>query len=265
MSLQLTWIYENTVTSELIVPASTKIIKDLVDLVDAGYKVEYTANKGVDVDTYFQEVFASTFIHRNVPHKFRKNDFISINANKSDLSRYGNSDNKLAFFFIATPDVVAYWLVNIKIATQNQKCYNIKTPISATFDLAYFETADREELVKMVGRFREVGLIQFWSDLAKYLDKLVTERGYYGKLPVEQLEILTLINLASLFIFCSFMLGFALLFFGFEIRSRIILFVQVGWRSLLRKIRGPWCRKSRRVGRNQVFTKSIKFINVKNK
>jgi hypothetical protein len=102
--------------------------------------------------------------------------------------------------------------------------------LSTGFAVLAFQTADRENFVKMIGSFREAGLLQFWTDLEKYLYRLVLEAGYFGKLSDKPLELIVLTNLSSLFIFWISLLGFALVvFLGVEIPDKVIAFVKCSY------------------------------------
>jgi hypothetical protein len=210
VGLHLSWIYENSVTSSLIVPPAPKIIDDLVDLIQAGYKVEYIIDKNSNFD--YEKFFSFPFILRNMSAKFKLADFEPL-YNSVHFQRYANSSQKLAMYRFGTNSQNAVDLAKLKIGTQQHGCYSLKQPILKSFDMALFDTADREDLIGMVGLFREAGLIQWWTELDSYLNRLVLETGYFVKIPDKQYDYIILMNLSSLFIFWGVMMGFSVVMF----------------------------------------------------
>jgi hypothetical protein len=203
--LLLTWIYENIVIAELIVPPKIKVINDLVDLIDAGYKVEYIAQRGNDAA---EMVFSLPFSLRNVAHKFKfSQDFVPLYDTNFKFDRFGHAENKTGFFISGMSYFIQNALKKMKIETGNQNCYSLKTPVYNAFSMAHVFVAQQEQLIKMVGRFREVGLLRFWYDLADHLMTLVIETSQF-KRKEENLDLIMASNLASLFIFWGAVLGF---------------------------------------------------------
>jgi hypothetical protein len=237
MGLVFTCIYENTVTSKLIVPSHIKIIEDLVDQVDAGYKVEYRSYLNATFD--FKSYFSQPFIRRNMSHKFRfEDDFIPIHQSLL-FKRYGNSDfgQKLALETRGIPIHITETLLTLKTFTQIKNCFSIKSPVNVGFQFGNFRISEQEEFVKMIGRFWQSGLIQFWSDLTVHLNDLVLKTGHYLEKPndVEESNLITLSALASLFLFWAVMVfgvSFLIIFIGIEMRREIIKGLKEQYREI---------------------------------
>jgi hypothetical protein len=116
LSLLITWIYENTVTSELIVPTPTKIVYDLVDLIDAGYKIEYTTRVNNSFD--YEQLFMLPYSLRNVSHKFKMANFIPLFSNVAFLKRYGNLGDKIALYWQSTPSDLVDILAQLQLRSK---------------------------------------------------------------------------------------------------------------------------------------------------
>ncbi len=224
MAFEITSIYENTVTSELIAPIPIKIVKDLVDLIDAGFKVHYYED--YTSPPILEKLFKLPFIARNMSHKFSMNDFL----NTYDPSNVNLESKKMARFIWGQSNYIEYYFKVLQRQIKAEECYYVKNLMSSGFAVLAFQIADREDFVKMIGSFREAGLLQFWTDLEKYLHRLILEAGYFGKLSEQPLELIVLTNLSSLFIFWISLLGFALVvFLGVEIPDKVIAFVKCSY------------------------------------
>jgi hypothetical protein len=229
MALLCTWIYENTVTSQLIAPTRAKVINDVVELVDVGYKVEYFPFFNNTFD--FEALFSFPFMARNqnVSHKFKMDDyFIPINGNIINLTAYRNAKDKKALHLIGMSIVVDRFLMTMKKITENEECYRIQTPLRVSVEMAHFDIAERVEVIKILGRFWSAGLIQGWTDWHRYFQYLVVLRDTKSGLENRNKEtdtlpgdIIKLANLKSLLQFWAVALCFVffVIFIGVELQS----------------------------------------------
>jgi len=205
-SMVITCLYENTITSALIAPTDPRIIENMIQLIDEGYKVVYHKSRMYDInETEVEEaVFIRPYEIRNLTHKFSMENFIPefndfFNSSSVGVSVYGNPDKKRAMFFQSRATVVEDYFGRLRRSIKKYSCYRVKESIGETFDFILMHVSKVQGYKETISKFKEAGLLVLWERLGKlqrmYARNSRFEAGNFGS----EIQVISLPNLVPVF------------------------------------------------------------------
>jgi hypothetical protein len=209
----ITNLYKNEITSKLIAQPSKEIIKDLVDLIDKGYRVTYPEYRPdpISRETARQQMLQDWFRNaykirdrnpsvyeesRLYPMKsdwWNESEFLETMTNPKEKTGYVFSDDQLS-------DRIQY-LAMLYHKEPKFSYHIMKEPVYRDWYFNKFENVMSHKQVELTNLFRENGLFAFWSRLIRNLYELQVRTRFGSEAGTQPSEVFIFLpNLAPVFI-----------------------------------------------------------------
>jgi hypothetical protein len=160
----VTSLYENIITSQLIVPDNPTIYLTLADLVENGYKFRSNVIQTIvnSVNTYLVRIGkANLMSYKN----FERNPELH------SLSDISNKSLRNAYIGYATENDWKHHTTLLTVGSP-YKCHTVKDPVSEVLAFVSFQNTFTHEQMRLMLVMRDYGFLAWWDKLVKYSDKL---------------------------------------------------------------------------------------------
>jgi hypothetical protein len=223
-------LYDNMITGNIIVPWEPKPMSNVAELVDAGYKIVYSARTGSPKKMlkrwqHPNEYYLKRGVHYNATKLFIGYEN-ALNMKKEFAQNvFGKKEKKRAFYDTsARAKTSSHVLPRMTLYLPKFKCFKLAQDILPRFSFWRSVFALDKEITRSVGHLRENGLREFWSsfgDMYRQLANTVEERHLSKRARYRRNNIdnsyITAKNLLSLFCIQGILYLVALIAFAIEI------------------------------------------------
>lgn len=236
MSVILT-MYENFVTSSIIVPSKLEVLLNFSAVIRSGYKIAALApSQKAWSDTL--ETLEEEFVFARISSdKWNSSlhpiwDKVSLTAPELSEILFNKRRHKIAFYLdTGWSSLITAWTISrARLEDENPrvKCFQVTQPLRPVFRGYHFEMFMKGELMRTYQGLIESGCLNFWERYdalrLKFEEQKASNRGGNGgmaKVNNETEQMIGLINLFPLFGLMGIIWLIAILGFYFERRMQI--------------------------------------------
>jgi hypothetical protein len=233
-SFVFTSVYENIITSDLIVPDKPYIVQDLDELLKLNFKVLIPAYSKIMAQNILHQNShpAKTKIYNSGGTKFFDADFHDI----PELAR--EEKNRIGIFLIGELQEFPLELFKIQQGI-GSTCHLVRKPVGSAHRYFAISSSVQNQVYALIEKYREAGLLEVWYKTEIYFKSIIQRRhdpNLYKDDQYTDTDI-TLLNLIP--VFMLWVPGFLVSFLAFTIETKWyvklwVIFMQ-HLRSMIRK------------------------------
>jgi hypothetical protein len=214
-SFVFTSVYENIITSDLIVPDMPYIVQDLDELLKLNFKVLIsTYSKSMSQNILHQKSHpAKSRIYNSGATRFMDADFY-------DLKKLAREEkNRIALFLIG--ELREFPLELFKIQQEiGSKCHLVRKPVGSAHRYFAVSSSVQNQVYAFIEKYREAGLLEVWYKTEIYFKSLI-QRRLDENLHIDDQYTDTYITLPNLIpVFLLWVPGFFVSFLAFTIETK---------------------------------------------
>jgi hypothetical protein len=226
-----TSVYENIITSDLIVPDMPYIVQDLDELLKLKFNVLVpTYSKYVSQNILHQESHPA----KNKIYKSRATRF--IDADFHDIKELAREEkNRIALFLIG--ELQEFPLEIFEIQQEiGLKCHLVREPVGSAHRYFASSSSVQNEVHALIEKYREAGLLEVWYKTEIYFKSLI-QRRLDPNLHSDDKYTDTYITLPNLIpVFMIWIPGFLVSFVAFAIETKWYVKLWVSFMQHLRNV-----------------------------
>jgi hypothetical protein len=176
--LIFTSLYENIITSQLIVPDEVQPYETMDELTDDGYSIIILCDDGLMLERKLTDSVNQTIAEHFLKNGKSKNDFyegvkFEFQEASSDafVTQVGNASLKHAVFQIESNDILCH-IKNVLSKLHGISCYRVRKPVANGLKFMYFHNFLVYEQLRLGQLMRDHGFVSWFYKRQEYSQKL---------------------------------------------------------------------------------------------